>query len=94
MNATFLAALKANGGPGSDICTVSGTIPGHVRPPAEPSPGFVTETSPAPRSSQVQVVSAAPSAGGGVQVSTAEPPASSAPMAPAGSLENSFGFPR
>ena len=27
MNATYLAALKANGGPGSDIRTASGTIP-------------------------------------------------------------------
>jgi hypothetical protein len=37
MNATYLAALKANGGPGSDIRTASGTIPSYVRPPAEPS---------------------------------------------------------
>ena len=53
MNATYLAALKANGGPGSDIHTASGTIPSYVRPPAEPSPGFSTGsvssvTSPAP----------------------------------------------
>jgi murein L,D-transpeptidase YafK len=53
MNATYLAALKANGGPGSDIHTASGTIPSYVRPPAEPSPGFSTAsvssvTSPAP----------------------------------------------
>jgi hypothetical protein len=45
--------LKANGGPGSDIHTASGTIPSYVRPPAEPSPGFSTGsvssvTSPAP----------------------------------------------
>jgi hypothetical protein len=39
MNATYLAALKANGGPGSDIRTASGTIPGYVHPPAELSPG-------------------------------------------------------
>jgi len=42
MNATYLAAVKANGGPGSDIRTASGTIPGHARPPAEPSPGLST----------------------------------------------------
>jgi hypothetical protein len=56
MNATYLAALKANGGPGSDIRTASGTIPGYVRPPIEPSPGDSTVSvssaaSPAPRSS-------------------------------------------
>jgi hypothetical protein len=45
MNATFLAALKANGGPGSDIRTDSGTIPGYVHPPAEPSPGLSTSLS-------------------------------------------------
>ena len=45
MNATFLEALKANGGPGSDIRTASGTIPGYVHPPAEPSPGFSTSLS-------------------------------------------------
>jgi len=61
MNATFLAALKANGGPGSDIRTASGTIPGHVHPPAEPSPGFSAAslfgfTSPAPKPAQVQQV--------------------------------------
>ena len=122
MNATYLAALKANGGPGSDIRTASGTIPGYVRPPTEPSPGFSTASlssfiSPAPRPSQVQVASAAQSSVGGAEVSTAEPQASppqkksktepdgkpasasglingAAPMAPAGSLENSFGFPR
>jgi hypothetical protein len=36
---SYLAALKANGGPGSDIRTASGTIPGYVHPPAELSPG-------------------------------------------------------
>jgi murein L,D-transpeptidase YafK len=35
MNASFLAAVRANGGPGGDIRTASGTIPGHVHPPAE-----------------------------------------------------------
>jgi murein L,D-transpeptidase YafK len=50
MNATYLAALKANGGPGSDIHTTSGTIPSYVRPPAEPSPAAASAsiTSPAP----------------------------------------------
>jgi murein L,D-transpeptidase YafK len=38
MNVAYLAAVRANGGPGSDIRTASGTIPGHTRPPAEPSP--------------------------------------------------------
>jgi murein L,D-transpeptidase YafK len=62
MNATFLAALKVNGGPGSDIRTASGTIPGHVRPPVEPAPGISTaslssSSSSAPKPSQVQVVS-------------------------------------
>ena len=74
MNATFLAAVRANGGPGSDIRTAAGTIPGHVHPPAEPSPGFTTASlfsfaSPASRPAQVQVASAAPtsgSTGGGI----------------------------
>jgi murein L,D-transpeptidase YafK len=35
MNATFLAAVRANRGSGTDIRTASGTIPGHVQPPAE-----------------------------------------------------------
>jgi murein L,D-transpeptidase YafK len=56
MNATYLTALKANGGPGSDIRTASGTIPGYVRPPTEPSAGDSTvnlssAASSAPRSS-------------------------------------------
>jgi hypothetical protein len=68
MNATFLAAVRANGGPGSDIRTAAGTIPGHVHPPAEPSSGFTTASlfsfaSPASRPTQVQVASAAPSSG-------------------------------
>jgi hypothetical protein len=45
MNASFLKALKANGGPGIDIRTVSGTIPSYVHPPAEPSPGLSTNLS-------------------------------------------------
>jgi len=44
MNATFLAAVRANGEPGADIRTASGTIPGHVHPPAEPSAGADTST--------------------------------------------------
>ena len=35
MNDTFLAAVRENGGPGDDIRTESGTIPGHVHPPAD-----------------------------------------------------------
>jgi len=42
MNAIFLAALKANGGPGKDIRTPSGTIPAYVRPPLEASLGDST----------------------------------------------------
>jgi murein L,D-transpeptidase YafK len=57
MNATFLTALKANGGPGKDIRTASGTIPGYVRPPPDPSPDLSTSppslTSAAARPSQV-----------------------------------------
>jgi hypothetical protein len=49
MNATYLAALKANGGPGNDIRTASGTIPGYVRPPAEPSPGYSAASLSGPR---------------------------------------------
>jgi murein L,D-transpeptidase YafK len=65
MNATYLAALKANGGPGSDIHTAAGTIPGHVHPPAEASPGFSTASlfgfaAPAPKPAPVQVASAIP----------------------------------
>jgi murein L,D-transpeptidase YafK len=68
MNPTFLAAVRANGGPGTDIRTAAGTIPGHVHPPAEPSPGFTTASlfsfaSPASRPTQVQVASAAPTSG-------------------------------
>ena len=74
MNPTFLAAVRAHGGPGTDIRTAAGTIPGHVHPPAEPSPVFTTASlfsfaSPASRPAQVQVASAAPtsgSTGGGI----------------------------
>jgi murein L,D-transpeptidase YafK len=68
MNATFLAAVRANGGPGSDIRTASGTIPGHVRPPAEASPGFSTASlfsfaPAAPRPAPAQVASAGSNSG-------------------------------
>ncbi len=67
MNATYLAALKAHGGAGNDISTASGTIPGHVHPPAEPSQlstaSLFSFASPA-RPAQVQVASAAPSSSG------------------------------
>ena len=81
MNATFLAAVRANGGPGSDIRTASGTIPGHVHPPTEPSPGFSSArlssfNSAAQRPAQVQVASAAPNWAGGVNVTAAERQAS------------------
>ena len=80
MNATYLAALKANGGPGIDIHTASGTIPGHVHPPAEASPAFSTAslfsfTAPAPKPAPVQVASAVPGSAvvGSVRRETAEP---------------------
>ena len=81
MNATFLAAVRANGGPGSDIRTASGTIPGHVHPPTEPSPGFSSArlssfNSAAQRPAHVQVASAAPNWAGGVNVAAAEQQAS------------------
>src|ERR1700687_5342796 len=81
MNATFLAAVRANGGPGSDIRTASGTIPGHVHPPTEPSPGFSSArlssfNSAAQNPAQVQVASAAPNWAGGVNVTAAERQAS------------------
>jgi murein L,D-transpeptidase YafK len=71
MNAIFLAAVRANGGPGSDIHTASGTIPGHVHPPVEQSPGLFSTAgllsfaAPSPTASQVQVASAVTQAGGG-----------------------------
>jgi murein L,D-transpeptidase YafK len=80
MNATYLAALKANGGPGSDIHTAAGTIPGHVHPPAEPSPAFSTASlfgfaAPAPKPVPVQVASALPGTPlvGSVKRESAEP---------------------
>jgi hypothetical protein len=93
MNATFLAAVRANGGPGSDIRTASGTIPGHVHPPAESSSGLsigsvFSFAAPAPSPAQVQVASAAPTSGGGLlgtlfgskrESESAEPRATPAP---------------
>jgi murein L,D-transpeptidase YafK len=88
MNATYLAALKANGGPGSDIHTASGTIPGHVHPPAEPSPVFSTASvfgfaAPAPKPVPVQVASAVPGTAvvGSVKRESADPRASAAATA-------------
>jgi murein L,D-transpeptidase YafK len=85
MNATYLAAVKANGGPGSDIHTASGTIPGHVHPPAEPSPAFSTAglfgfAAPAPKPAPVQVASAVPGTVlvGSVKRESAQPQASAA----------------
>ena len=77
MNPTFLAAVKSHGGPGAVIKTASGTIPAHVNPPAETetttgSFGFLSLASaeskpaPAPKSSPVQVASAAPASSGGI----------------------------
>ena len=81
MNATYRAALKANGGPGSDIRTSSGTIPSYVHPPTELSSGESTAslssfTSPAARASQPRALSVEPSSIDGVKLGTAETPAS------------------
>jgi len=81
MNATYRAALKANGGPGSDIRTASGTIPSYVHPPAELSSRDSTASlsslpSPAARPSQPRALSVEPISAGGVKLSTAETPAS------------------
>ncbi len=85
MNATYLAALKVNGGPGSDIHTASGTIPGHVHPPAEAAPGFSTTSlfgfaAPAPRPAPVQVASAVPGSAvvGSIKRESREPRTSAA----------------
>jgi murein L,D-transpeptidase YafK len=65
MNRTFLSALRANGGPGTAIATASGTIPAHVRPPADAFPqGVGTRVfaiAPAVKTVQVRVASAAQS---------------------------------
>jgi murein L,D-transpeptidase YafK len=37
MNPAFLTAVMSHGGPGATIKTAAGTIPAHVKPPAEPS---------------------------------------------------------
>jgi hypothetical protein len=37
MHPIFLEALRSNGGPGATIRTASGSIPGYVKPPAEPA---------------------------------------------------------
>ena len=64
MNPAFLSALRAQGGPGAAIRTASGTIPAHVRPPAEPSPGAGASVfaipSPEVKPVPVRVDSAAP----------------------------------
>jgi murein L,D-transpeptidase YafK len=85
MNATFLAALRAKGGPGSDIRTASGTIPARVHPPAEPSSGFTLASlfsfAPTPRSADVQVASAIAYSGDGAlgSASTAARPPQAKP---------------
>ncbi len=66
MNPTFLSALRAHGGPGTAIRTASGTIPAHVRPPADSlsqgtAAGVFAIPSPEPRTARVRVASAAPS---------------------------------
>jgi murein L,D-transpeptidase YafK len=66
MNVTFLSALRAHGGPGTDIRTASGTIPARVRPPADSfSQGTIGAlfgiTSPEVKPVPVRVASAAPS---------------------------------
>ena len=64
MNPTFLSALRAHGGPGTAIRTASGTIPAHVRPPADSFQGTGTTifafASPEVKPVQVRVASAAP----------------------------------
>src|SRR5262249_14216425 len=67
MNLTYVSALRSNGGPGADIRTASGTIPAHVRPPADWLPQEDTRVrvfaipSPEPKTVQVRVVAAVPS---------------------------------
>ncbi len=68
MNPTFLSALRSQGGPGTTIRTVSGTIPARVHPPAASSPeGTLASVFglafAEPRPAPVQVASAAPSSG-------------------------------
>jgi murein L,D-transpeptidase YafK len=61
MHRIFVSALRAHGGPGTDIPTASGTIPAHVRPPADSFPQVtsVFAISPAVKTAQVRVASAA-----------------------------------
>jgi murein L,D-transpeptidase YafK len=65
MNFTFVSALRSNGGPGTPIRTASGTIPAHVRPPADWLPrqetrvSVFTIPSPEPKPVQIRAASAA-----------------------------------
>ena len=62
MNVTFLSALRAHGGPGTDIRTTSGTIPARARPPADGTIATLFGiTSPEVKPLPVRVASAAPS---------------------------------
>jgi hypothetical protein len=65
MNPTFLSALRSHGGPGTAIRTTSGTIPAHVRPPADSFPQGIATLfaigSPEVKTAEVRVASAAPS---------------------------------
>ena len=64
MNVTFLSALRAHGGPGTDIRTASGTIPARARPPADGTIATLFGiTSPEVKPVPVRVASAAPSSG-------------------------------
>jgi hypothetical protein len=66
MNLTYVAALRSNGGPGTPILTASGTIPAHVRPPADwlpqqdTRPGVFVIPSPEPKTVQIRVASTVP----------------------------------
>jgi murein L,D-transpeptidase YafK len=62
MHPTFLAALRSQGGPGTDIVTASGTIPAHVRPPSDPlSASVFVIALPEPKTIRVRVAAAPPS---------------------------------
>ena len=71
MNFTYVAALRTNGGPGTAIRTASGTIPAHVRPPADWLPqeharaSIFVIPSPEPKTVPVRVASAMPRSGAG-----------------------------
>jgi murein L,D-transpeptidase YafK len=61
MNPIFLSALRSHGGPGTAIATASGTIPAHVRPPADSLSASVFAIAfPEPKTVRVRVASAAP----------------------------------